>query len=165
MRKTLTMALAVSLMSLATLAWAGVLAAQAPSAPSGPPEQGAAPNGTPGHGGNVEKRLENLSQQLNLSPEQKEKIRPLLRHEAERIRQVRSNTSLTQGEAHQRIAMIRRNTRQRIDALLTPEQKKQWQEMRQEHRGGGGPQGGQHGAGGGSSPEAPSSPPSPPNPN
>jgi Spy/CpxP family protein refolding chaperone len=165
MRKIWTMGLAVCVMTMATLALAGVWAQQEPPVPSNTPDEGAPPNGKPGHGGNAENRLENLSKQLNLTDAQKEKIGPLLKHEVERIREVRSNTSLTQGEARRRIAMIRRNTNQRIAEFLTPEQKKQWQDMRQERHGGGGPEGGQARPGGQGSPNTPATPQNPPNPN
>ena len=170
MRKIWTRVLAVCLMSMATLAFAGVLAQQESTAPSNPPNEGASPNGKPGRGGNVENRMERLSKQLNLTAEQQEKIRPILKHEVERIRQVRSNTSLTQGEARRRIARVRRTSNQQIAQFLTPEQKKQLQEMREERRGGG-PQSGQRGNGGGRGPagqggsNAPSAPQNPPNPN
>jgi Spy/CpxP family protein refolding chaperone len=106
----------------------------------------------------VERRLENLTQQLNLTSEQKDKIRPLLKHEMERIREIRSNTNLSQGEARQRMEMVRRITRAHIAEILTPEQKKQFQEMREEHHGEGGPGGGQRGPG---SPGGSDTPPSP----
>jgi len=134
-RKTSTRVFAVGLLSAAALAGAGTLAAQEPSAPPHPSQEGTAPTGKAAHGA-VEMRLERLSQQLNLSDEQKAKIRPLLRHEMERIMQVRSNTSLSQGETQRRIQTIRRDTNQRISVFLTPEQKKQWQENRQAQRGG-----------------------------
>ncbi len=147
MRKFWTMALAACLMGVATFAFAGVLAPQEPTAPPNPPHEGG--SGTPGHGGNIEKRLESLSKQLNLTDEQREKIRPLLRQEVERIREIRDNTSLTQAEARRRMAIVRRNTREHIAAILTPEQKKQWQEVPEEHRGGPqGEKGGPEGSGG-----------------
>jgi Spy/CpxP family protein refolding chaperone len=86
--------------------------------------------------------LETLNRQLNLTDEEKEKIRLLLKHESERIRDVRSNTSLSPGEVHRRIAMVRRNTRDRITEVLTAKQKQKWQELNEEHRGTG-PEGGQ----------------------
>jgi hypothetical protein len=62
-------------------------------------------------------------------------------------------------------AEIRRNTNQRIAEFLTPEQKKQWQDMRQERHGSGGPAGGQAGPGGQGSTNAPATPQNPPKPN
>jgi len=149
---------------MVALALAGVLPAQEPTAPSNAPNQAAAPNGRPGGGGNVENRLENLSRQLNLANDQKEKIRPILKHEVERIREIRSNTSLTQGEARRRMQTVRKNTNQHIAEILTPEQKKQWREIRQERRGGG-PEGGQGGSGSSGGSNTPPTAQNPPNPN
>ena len=159
MQRIWTIALVVCLMSMAKFAFAGGIPQQ--ESASNPPNEGAPSGGRPGRGANLENRLENLSKQLNLTDQQKEKIRPLLRNEAERIKAVRSNTSLTQGEARRRIATIRRNTNQHIAEFLTPEQKKQWQDMRQERRGGGGPQGGQGGPAEGGGPAGPQNPPQP----
>jgi Spy/CpxP family protein refolding chaperone len=152
-------------MSMATLAFAGVLSPQEPTAPSDAPNEGGSPNGRPGRGGNVENRLENLSKQLNLTNEQKEKIRPLLKHEMERIREIRNNTSLTQAEARRRMQTVRKNTNQHIAEILTPEQKKQWRQMRPERRGGGESEGGQGGPGSSGGSNAPAPRQNPPNPN
>jgi len=153
MRKIWTMALAICLIGLTMAAMANARPQdQEPPAPANPPDRAAPPNGRPGRGGNVENRLEMMSRQLNLTDEQREKIRPILRHEVDRIREVRNNGSLTQREARRRTQMIRKNTRQQVAAVLTPEQRKQWQEMRQEHAGAGGGQ-------------RPSEPPAPPDTN
>jgi len=149
-------------MSMGTLMMAQGSAPQEPSAPANPPHEGANPHGRPERGGMVENRLERLSKQLNLTADQKEKIRPILRHEAERIREIHENTSLSQEEARRRMGAVRRNTNERIAEFLTPEQKKQWQEIREERRGG--PEGG-HEPGGHRAPEPPPNPPSPPNSN
>jgi protein CpxP len=124
---------AIGLLNIALLAWAEVLAAQEPSA-APRPSQDETSIGRSAHGNAVEVRLERLSQQLNLTNEQKAKIRPVLRHETERIVQVRSNTSLSQGETQRRIRLIRGDTHQRIGQFLTAEQKKQWQETSQAQR-------------------------------
>jgi Spy/CpxP family protein refolding chaperone len=100
----------------------------------------------------VEARLQKMSQQLNLTDEQREKIRPILRNEAEELIAVRSNSSLTQGEVRRRARRIRRSTHRQIFQILTPEQQHQWQELQQERRSGG------RGA------EGPEAPPNPPNP-
>jgi hypothetical protein len=75
-----------------------------------------------------------LDQQLSLTAEQKTRILPLLKHETERIREVRGNSSLSVGEVRRRTRTIRRGTDQRIADFLTPQQKKQWQEQRLQER-------------------------------
>jgi len=104
----------------------------------------------------IEARLQRMTQQLNLTDQQREKIRPILRNEAERLKAVRSNSALTQGEARRRMRRIRMSTRQQISQILTPEQREKWQEMHQEGHGGGG-----HPPGGPPAPEAPTNPPKP----
>lgn len=141
MRNPWTVVLAACLMGLATLAWAASPQPQEPPAPSNVPEEGPPPNGKPGRGGNIEKRLDMMSKQLDLTDAQRGKIRPILNQEMERMREVRSDPNLAQGQARRRMQMIRRNSRQKIAEVLTPEQRKQWQEMRQQHRGEGGPDG------------------------
>ena len=135
-RKSWTRGLAIGLLGAAALAWAGILAAQETSALPQPPHASAAPTGKPTRGSAIEVRLERLSQKLDLTNEEKTKIRPVLRGETERIMQVRSNTSLSPGETQRRIKLIRGDTHQRIGEFLTPEQKKQWQESSQAQRGG-----------------------------
>lgn len=135
MRKSWTMVFAIGLLGAAALAWAGILAAQESSALPHPPQPETAATGKPAHGSAIEMRLERLSQQLDLTNEEKTKIRPVLRRETERIMQVRGNTSLSQGEAQRRIKLIRGDAHQRISEFLTPEQKKQWQEGSQAQRG------------------------------
>jgi Spy/CpxP family protein refolding chaperone len=103
----------------------------------------------------VDARLDRLTHDLNLTEAQREKIRPIFQHEAQRIKAVRSNSSMTQGEARQKVRQIQRVTRQEVSQILTPEQRQQWKEERPGGGGGaprgGGPRGGQ-----------PGSPPNPP---
>ena len=84
----------------------------------------------------ADRRLKRLSHELNLSTQQKAKIRPLLEHEVERTEEVRTNTSLSEGEAQKRIHAIHKDTNQRIGQLLTPEQRKQWPEDPQQKNAG-----------------------------
>lgn len=126
--------LTAGLLAVASAVSASTLYSQENPTTSAPPPQESAHAGKPGQGGSVGKRLEKLSEELNLNDEQRAKIRPLLKHETERIQEVRSNSSLSQGEAHRRIQLIRRDTNQHIAEFLTPDQKKQWQNDRQERR-------------------------------
>ena len=164
MRKLWMVVLAAGFIGMTTLAVAGAMAQQEPPAHSNSSDEGAPPSGEAGRDGSVRGRMQNLSRQLNLTDAQKENIRPLLKHEMERIKEVRSNSSLTQGEARRRIRRIRQTTNQQIAEFLTPDQKKQLEEMREEHRAAGAPQGGQRGPNGGA-PEPPAGPPNPPNSN
>jgi Spy/CpxP family protein refolding chaperone len=138
---------------VATLAFAGMPGqGQEPQAPANPPAEAGPQNPSPQGEGMVEARLQKMSQQLTLTDEQREKIRPILRNEAEELTAVRSNSNLTQGEARRRARRIRRSTHRHIFQILTPEQQHQWQDLQGERRGGGRSAGG------------PQAPPNPPNP-
>lgn len=148
------------ILGIATVPGAGILAAQEPSPTGNPAEEGAAPNAKHGRG-DIEARLENLSKQLNLTDAQKNKIRPALKHEMERIRRVQSNSSLSQVQERRRIAMIHADTRDRISEILTPDQRKQWEAMRDAHRGEGGADKGHPAPEGQGSTASPQNPPNP----
>ncbi len=134
MTRSWTAFLTVGILAVASVVSAKALYSQENPTPAAPPSPESAQAGKPGNGGNVGKRLERLSEELNLNDEQQAKIRPLLKHETERIQEVRSNSSLSQGEAHRRIQLIRRDTNQHIAEFLTLDQKKQWQNDRQQKR-------------------------------
>jgi Spy/CpxP family protein refolding chaperone len=136
----------------ATWAFAATAWAQAPT--TSPNDAGAEASKTPREE-LAEKRLERMSEQLNLTEEQKGKILPLLQSEQEHLKAVRSNASLTQGEARRRMQRIRRNTNQQISQILTPEQRQQWRQDRPAA-------GGRRGGGPGGAPQAPSNPPNQP---
>lgn len=160
MWKLLVISLLLILLSVPVIGWTLPQQQQAPQ-PSPPPQSGTQTNAKPGHGGSIENRLRVMTLQLNLTDEQRDKIRPLLKNEADRIREVRSNTNLTQNQARHRVAMVRKNTRQKIVEILTPEQREKWQQMREGRHEGGPPADQDHspdGAGSGN-PPAPQNPP------
>lgn len=156
MRKVSSLIRAICLVTVfATLAVAAMSGAQEPQSPATPPNDAGSETSKSPREELAEKRLERLSQQLNLTDEQKGKILPLLQSEQEHLKAVRNNPSLTQGEARRQMQRIRRTTNQEISQILTPEQRQKWQE---DHPAAGGRRGG--GPGGGA-PQAPSNPPAP----
>jgi Spy/CpxP family protein refolding chaperone len=148
--------LSFCLVGVAMLVFVGMRAGQAPSTSSDSPEDLEVAGGKPTRAA-LENRMENLTKQFELTDSQKQKIRPVLKHEFEKIKEARDNPNLTQGQVRRRTMQIRRNTRERIDEILTPEQKTKWQEARQEQH----VQGGQGKA---ATPGGPDNPPAPPNP-
>lgn len=91
------------------------------------------------HGDSAEKRLKRMSKRLNLTDEQKEKLRPILADEEKQATAVDADTTLNQQQRHKKMREIRLNSRSQMDSILTPEQKEQMPKMR---AGGGG--GGRH---------------------
>jgi len=71
---------------------------------------------------------------LNLSPEQKEKLMPLLMSEMERLAALRADESLRPRQKLQRMKALRDKLTPRVKAILTPEQFIQWEKKRAEVR-------------------------------
>lgn len=79
----------------------------------------------PRHGKRAEdfqKHLEEISARLNLTPEQKTAIAPILQKQAAELREVHQDTSLRRREKLTRTRDILSSAQAGIRALLTPEQ-------------------------------------------
>jgi len=92
--------------------------------------RGLARNGGPGN------RIEELSERLKLTPEQKTKVQEIFGDTREQLRAVRR-------ESEPKFEEIRRQADGRLQTVLTPEQWQQFQKIRDERqrRGRGGPRG------------------------
>ncbi|HKG78087.1 MAG TPA: periplasmic heavy metal sensor [Pyrinomonadaceae bacterium] len=92
--------------------------------------RGLARNGGPGN------RMEELSERLKLTPEQKTKVQEIFGDTREQLRAVRR-------ESEPKFEEIRRQADGRLQTVLTPEQWQQFQKIRDERqrRGRGGPRG------------------------
>ncbi len=82
----------------------------------------------------INKRMEHLTKELNLTKEQQEKIRPILENEMKEIQAVRSNDSLTKEQKHEKVKAIRQTTQAELNKILTPEQQKKYGEMENKAR-------------------------------
>lgn len=103
-----------------------VAQAQGPGAPPPP-----APNAPPRRSLEALTELRWLSQQLNLTPEQREKLRPTVVDEGEQLHQVRIDERLSPDQKREKSLEIRQAFRPKIAAELTPEQKEKWQKMQE----------------------------------
>ena len=79
-------------------------------------------------------RLEWLSQQLNLTDEQKQKLKPILRDEAKQMRAVHEDSSLTPDQKRDKVRQIHKTFRPQVQAVLTPEQQEKFKNLREEAR-------------------------------
>lgn len=129
--------------SLAALA-APVFAAD-DKAPPPPHDQAGKPAGERGPGGpgggrrmDPAARLQAMAEALSLTQEQKDKILPIIQQFSEKQRAARE---LPEDQRRAESQKLRAAEHDQIAALLTPEQKTKFEEMRQ--RGPGGPGGGQ----------------------
>lgn len=86
-----------------------------------PPAQNPA-TGRQQMGGSPANRLQHMAQQLNLTDAQKAKIKPILQDEAQQLKALRNDMSITRQQFRDKIQEIRQATRAKIEPILTPEQ-------------------------------------------
>jgi len=67
-------------------------------------------------------KLQAISQQLNLTPEQKAKVLPILAEEAPKIQAIRNDNSLSKVQRIQQIKAVHQQTDPQMKAILSPAQ-------------------------------------------
>jgi len=73
--------------------------------------------------------FDQLAQRLELTDDQKAKFKPILEAQMKKMRDLRSDTSLTSQDRRTQMQAIREETATQLKAVLTPEQYDQWQKM------------------------------------
>jgi periplasmic protein CpxP/Spy len=77
-------------------------------------------------------KAEAIAQQLNLSPEQKVKILPILRDEMPKVQAIKNDNSLSRMQKMQQIRAIHQQTDPQMKAILSPAQYQKLQTIRQQ---------------------------------
>ena len=77
-------------------------------------------------------KIEAISQQLGLTPQQKIKILPILRDELPKVQAIKNDNSLTRMQKAQQIRSIHQQTDPQMKAILTPEQYQKLKAIRQQ---------------------------------
>lgn len=125
------------------LAWSPALrAGDSTNTPPSTPPAGAPPAGQRPPGMRGGPTLEQLTQQLNLTDDQKTKVKPILEARDKKIADLRADTSLSQEDRWAKMQAIRQDTSTQLKAILTTEQFEKYQQMTQRRRPGGPPPGG-----------------------
>jgi Spy/CpxP family protein refolding chaperone len=97
---------------------------QAQSVPQPPPQM------------TMDERMARLTQVLNLTPAQQQKIRPVLEQAQQQMQALAADNATPMADRQVKAQAIRENVRSQIDAVLTPEQKQHAEEMSQHGPGG-----------------------------
>ncbi len=105
----------------------------------------------PGGGRRGGVTIEQLTERLKLTPDQVEKIKPILADQQTQMGALRGDTSLSQDDRMSKMMKIRTDSTTKINAVLTPDQQTEYKKMQAEmmQRGPGG------GGGGGGAPAGP----------
>lgn len=86
------------------------------------------------HPATTESRLEEMSKQLNLTDDQKAKLKPILQDEEQQLQAVYNDTSLSHEQKMAKAKEIREAHKSQINNVLTPDQQKNWEEMKKKPR-------------------------------
>jgi len=84
----------------------------------------------------MDERMARLTQVLNLTPAQQQKIRPVLEQAQQQMQALAADNATPMADRQVKAQAIRENVRNQIDAVLTPEQKQHAEAMSQHGPGG-----------------------------
>ena len=77
-------------------------------------------------------KAEAVAQKLNLTPQQKAKVLPILKEEAPKLEQIKSNSSLTGLQKMKELRAIHNETTPQLQQILSPDQYQKLQAMREQ---------------------------------
>ena len=80
----------------------------------------------------ADQHLQMLSEKLNLTDDQKAKLKPILQENMQQMKTVREDSSLSQEQKHAKLKSIHDSMHGQIDAVLTPGQQAKFKQMRRE---------------------------------
>ncbi|MDX1931296.1 MAG: hypothetical protein SFU56_01700 [Capsulimonadales bacterium] len=92
-------------------------------------------NRKPGRAGQRQNGMARLMKQLDLTTEQKEKIKKIQDATKAKVQPIRDNKSLTEEQKKDQLKAISKDSMKQILEVLTPEQKAKLQELRSKQRG------------------------------
>ena len=71
-----------------------------------------------------------MAQQLNLTPQQKEKVLPILAAEVPKVQAIKNDNSLSKMQKMQQLRLIHQQSDPQMKAILSPDQYKKLQQIR-----------------------------------
>ena len=77
-------------------------------------------------------KAETVAQELKLTPQQEAKVLPILRQEAPKIQQIKSNPSMSGMQKMKELRAIHSETAPQLQQVLSPEQYQKLQSIREE---------------------------------
>ena len=76
-----------------------------------------------------ELKLQHMTRQLDLTPEQQQKIKPILEQESQQMASLHQDNTLSQQDRRNKFQQIRQNTDEQIKPILTPAQQEKYEMM------------------------------------
>ncbi len=84
-----------------------------------------------------DQRLQRMTQQLNLTADQQQKIKPILEQEQQQMQTLHGDTSMSQPDRMSKMQQIRQGANDQIKSVLNPDQQQKFTEMQERHGPGG----------------------------
>ena len=84
-----------------------------------------------------DQRLQRMTQQLNLTADQQQKIKPILEQEQQQVQTLHQDTSISQQDKWGKMQQIRQGANDQIKSVLNPDQQQKFTEMQERHGPGG----------------------------
>ena len=85
-------------------------------------------------GQQIRERMQEAMKELNLTPEQKEQLKPIFQAQMEKMKAMRAETSLTPREKMEKVQEMRKEVAPQLKAILTDEQWQKVQKKMEERR-------------------------------
>ena len=82
--------------------------------------------------GSAEQHLQNLTEKLNLTDDQKAKLKPIVEDQMRQMKAVRQDSSLSEDQRRAKMKSIHESLHDQINAVLTPEQQGKFKQMQHE---------------------------------
>ena len=80
------------------------------------------------------KQLKRLTRRLNLTPDQQQQILPILQDQHRKMKGIWNDSSLSPQQRREQMRTAMMDTHQKVNAILTPEQRQQMKQMMQQRR-------------------------------
>ena len=80
-------------------------------------------------------RLQQLAEQLNLTEDQKSALAPVFKDAREKGKAVRNNAELTPEQKREQMMQIRKDSNEKVNAILTEDQREKMKELRKQQKG------------------------------
>jgi Spy/CpxP family protein refolding chaperone len=82
--------------------------------------------------GGQRQHMEMLAKKLNLTDTQRQQFREIGQHTRQQVMSIRNDSSLTDDQKKEKVQALRKQSHQEMFGVLTPEQKEQLKQMRQQ---------------------------------
>jgi Spy/CpxP family protein refolding chaperone len=89
---------------------------------------------TVAHVPNPHRQTMRLAKELNLTPDQRAKVEPILASRDQQISALKTNSSIAPADFHKQMRTIQQSTREQLNSVLTPDQMQQFKSIQQSHR-------------------------------